>query len=175
VDNFVDIPAKIWFCLRSRAEFLVCLEIQHFYKIHLNQSLRRFLGGRAGLGSRTVRAANRPPFLCITGLQTRGQGALRRFFGVDNLSSARSSLLCNALGFQIWPAGGQSPPLLELQCWAHVNCANAGQVLDLYGFSAFLAFSVDNFVDISIDRRSTLGKSSVLSDCLENAQKINSL
>jgi hypothetical protein len=56
-----------------------------------------------------------------------------------------------------------------------VNCANAGQALDLYEFSAFPAFSVDNFVDISSARRSTLGKSSVLSDCLENAQKINSL
>jgi hypothetical protein len=50
VDNFVDIPAKIWFCLRSRAEVLVCLEIQHFYKIQLNQSLRRFSEGTAGLG-----------------------------------------------------------------------------------------------------------------------------
>ena len=175
MDNFVDIPAKIWFCLRSRAEFLVCLEIQHFYKIHLNQSLRRFLGGSAGLGRRTVRAANRPPFLCITGLQAGVYGALRWFFGVDNLSSARSSLHRNVFRAQIWPAGGPSPPLFELQCRAHVNCANAGQALDLYGFSALLAFSVDNFVDISGARRSTLGKSGVLSDCLENAQKIKLL
>ena len=175
MDNFVDIPAKIWFCLRSRAEFLVCLEIQHFYKIHLNQSLRRFLGGSAGLESRMVRAANRPPFLCITGLQAGVQGALRWFFGVDNLSSVRGQSHCNAFGLQIWPAGGQSPPFFELQCRAHVNCANAGQALDLYGFSALLAFSVDNFVDISSVGRSTLGKSSVLSDCLENAQKIKLL
>ena len=122
-----------------------------------------------------MRAANRPPFLCITGLQARGPGALRWFFGVSNFTSTQNPLHCTALGVQIWPARGQSPPLFELQCRAHVNCANAGQALDLYGFSAFLAFSVDNFVDISGARRATLGKSSVLSDCLENAQKINLL
>jgi hypothetical protein len=38
--------------------------------------------------------------------------------------------------------------VFELQHVTQVNCANRGQVLDLYGFPCLFAFSVDNFVDI---------------------------